>query len=536
MATLSTTESAIDAATLATGDEADRVAHSRPGAHSYGQILKSSVVIGGASFLEIGIGIVRTKANALLLGPAGFGLMGLYLSILNLAQSVAGMGVNSSGVRQIAAAAGSGDAQRIARTTLVLRRASVVLGLLGAGLLVALARPVSALTFGTDSFAVPVALLSLAVLFRVVSDGQRALIQGLRRLPELATITVLGGVIGTAASVALVYAFRERGVVPTLIAINAATLVVSWRLSRQVKVESLELTASQVGGELRDLLQLGFAFLASGMLTMGAAYAVRIVIVRQAGLAAAGLYQSAWTLAGLYVGFVLRAMGADFYPRLTAAVRNRPECNRLVNEQAEVSLLLAGPGIIGTLALAPLVVTLFYSSAFQPAVEVLRWTVLGATLQVITWPIGYIIVAEGRQGLFFLTELSYTLVYLGLAWALVGRLGINGAGVAFFGSYLFHWLLVYPIVRRLTGFRWSSANLRLGAASLAAVSVVFAVHYLLPFWPATAVGSVAAALSALYSACILVRLVSADRLPSPVRRLLATLHLASTGAARGGTT
>src|SRR5215208_1441155 len=32
--------------------------------HTYGQILKSSVLIGGSSVLNIGIGIVRTKAMA----------------------------------------------------------------------------------------------------------------------------------------------------------------------------------------------------------------------------------------------------------------------------------------------------------------------------------------------------------------------------------------------------------------------------------------------------------------------------------------
>ncbi len=61
----------------------------------------------------------------------------------DLTQSVAGMGINSSGVRQIAEAAGSGDKTRIAQTAAVLRRTSVVLGLLGAALLLVFSRPVS---------------------------------------------------------------------------------------------------------------------------------------------------------------------------------------------------------------------------------------------------------------------------------------------------------------------------------------------------------------------------------------------------------
>ena len=76
--------------------------------NTYGQILKSSALIGGSQALNIAIGIVRTKVMAVLLGPAGFGLMGLYSSIVDLAQSIAGMGVNSSGVRQIAESVGTG--------------------------------------------------------------------------------------------------------------------------------------------------------------------------------------------------------------------------------------------------------------------------------------------------------------------------------------------------------------------------------------------------------------------------------------------
>src|SRR5580692_12262584 len=76
---------------------------------TYGQILKSSAIIGGASALNIGFGIIRTKVMAVLLGPAGLGVMGLYSSISDLTRSLAVMGINDSGVRQIAAAISTGD-------------------------------------------------------------------------------------------------------------------------------------------------------------------------------------------------------------------------------------------------------------------------------------------------------------------------------------------------------------------------------------------------------------------------------------------
>src|SRR6266849_10094179 len=130
---------------------------------SYGQILKSSALIGGSSVLNIAIRIVRTKAMAVLLGPAGFGLFGLYQSIADLTQSIAGMGINSSGVRQIAEAVGADNTERIALTTAILRRTSIFFGVLGAGLLLVFSRQVSTLTFGSNQHAGAVCLLSIAV-------------------------------------------------------------------------------------------------------------------------------------------------------------------------------------------------------------------------------------------------------------------------------------------------------------------------------------------------------------------------------------
>ena len=488
--------------------------------HTYGQILKSSVLIGGSSVLNIGIGIARTKVMAVLLGPAGFGLMGLYGSIADVVVSIAGMGVGSSGVRQIAEAAGSGDDKRITRIMTVLRRTALLLGILGAGLLVVFCRQVSALTLGTDERAGAVALLSLVVLFRLVAAGQGALVQGMRRIADLAKMSVLGALFGTMISIPVVYFLREEGVVPSLVCIAALSIITGWWYSRKVRIQPPPMTFSEFRHEAASLLKLGFAFMASEFLVMGAAYAVRIIVVHNVGLEAAGFYSAAWTLAGLYVGFVLQAMGADFYPRLVGVATDNPRCNRLVNELAQVSLLLAGPGIIATVTFAPLVIPLFYSNKFVEAVEILRWICLGMALRVITWPMGFIIVAKNRQLIFFGADLAWAVVNMGLTWICVGSFGVNGAGIAFFGSYVFHGLMIYPIVRVLSGFRWSAANRKTGLLFLSSIAVVFCSFYVIPTLWAAVLGAVMAVFSGLYSLHVLLHLLSEDQILRQIGPLL----------------
>lgn len=490
---------------------------------SHRQILKSSAVVGGSQVLNILIGMVRTKAMAMLLGPSGFGLFGIYTSIVNLGQTIASMGVNSSGVRQIAAAVSLGDEITIAKTVLVLRRLSVFLGLFGVALMVLFARTISQFTFATPEHAKAISWLSVAVFLTLISASQTALIQGMRRIVDLAKLQVLGAIFATLFSIPLIYFFRQSGIIASLICVAAMTIATSWWYSQKItlcKVSPGVMSGGGMRDEVISLLKLGLAFMISSLITMGVAYVVRVMVLRRIGFEATGLYQSAWTLGGLYVGFILQAMGADFYPRLTASAYDNVACNRLVNEQAQVGLLLAGPGVIASISLAPVVIDVFYSGRFGAAVGVLRWICLGTILQVISWPMGFIIVAKAKNAFFIGCEVAWGLVSTALAWFCVNRFGLAGAGMASFGSYVFHAIMLYVIVGRMTGFSWSRENRITATLSLSLTAIVFSGFYFLPMIWGVCLGSVATIAHAIYSLHVLASFFEIERVPAPFRKLI----------------
>jgi len=499
------------------GAEAHRASES---VGAYRQILKSSALIGASSLFNIFFGIIRTKAMALLLGPSSFGLMGAYGSIVDLSRTLAQMGVNASGVRQIAQSAATGDDTRTAATSQTLKRVAFATASLGALALLASSKYVAQFTFGSTSQWGDIALLSLAVFFGVLAGGQTALIQGMRRIADLSQLAMIGTFLGTIASIALVYFLRENGLALSLIVGAAISALAGWWYSRRIALPRVTASFGGSANEAAEFFKLGAAFMAGDLLTQGAAYIVRIIILRDSGLAAAGLYQAAWTLGGLYVGFVLQAMATDFYPRLAATIQDKDEANLLVNQQASVSMLLAGPGVVGTLTFAPIVVHLLYSARFDGASEILRWVCFGMALKAITWPMGFIVAASGRQMILLAAELAWTVVNVLLTWVCVARMGPVGAGFAFFASYIFHAVMLYPLVRHLTGFRWTTSNLQLGMVYVVSCSVVIAASYALAPGLATVIGIVVCSLLTLQGALRLAQMSAAGPLPSPVLKLM----------------
>jgi Membrane protein involved in the export of O-antigen and teichoic acid len=499
------------------------------GGQSYGQILKSSGLVGSSSLINVGFRILRTKVMALLLGPSGVGLLSLYSSISDMATIVSGMGLSSSGVRQIAEAVGTGNTKRIARTVTVLRRTALLVGAVGALLLVALCRPVSRATFGDDRHSGQVALLSLAVFFSTITAAQTALVQGMRRIADLARLSVLGALFGTVFSITIVYFFGQQGLVPSLVCVAAMGIATSWWYARKTRVERAMIAWSQVRQEASELLKLGLAMMGGAMLNVLAAYLIRIVIRLDAGMAAIGFYQAAWVLGGFYVDFILQAMAADFYPRLTAVARHDPECNRLVNEQTEVGFLIAGPGLLATLTFAPLVISLLYSAKFQPAVGIFRWICLGMMLRVVTWPMGFIQLAKGRRKLFLGLQFVASALNVGLVLICLKLFGLVGAGVAFFLLCLTHLNIVHWAARQLSGFRWSSINRRLGVLFALLTAAVFISWYLLPFHLSMLFGGLITLIAGTYSLKRLFSLVPLQRFPPVLQRIAVNLRLARAG-------
>lgn len=503
------------------------------GQSSYEQILKSSTLIGGSSAIALVIGMVRIKAMALLLAPAGYGLFALYWNISELARIIAGMGINGSAVRQIAEAAGTGDDRRIARTVMILRRLSWILGILGALLLLALREPISRLSFGDESHAGAIALLSLAVFLGAVSNGRMALLQGMRRIADLALAGIWGALLGALLSIAIIYLYRDQGIVPALVGSALVGSLISWRLSRRIELQPVEMTTAEAAREGLGMLKPGFVFMTSALLTTGVAYGVQLIVLYEVGnasgietgKAAVGCYQAAWFVGGYFASFILQAMGTDFYPRLSSVAQDNAQCNRLVNEQAEVGLLLAGPGLLATLTFAPLVILLQYSAEFRPAADVLRWICLGMMLRVIAWPVAFVIIAKNEQRLFFWTEVAGSALQIGLVWLGVRHFGLIGTGVGFAGMYAVYLIGIRFIARSLSGFRWTAENVRIGTIYGTVVAALFVSPYFLPQTFVVIAGSAATLAMGIYSLKKLCRMLPLESFPRPIRRLLGRLRL-----------
>lgn len=422
------------------------------------------------------IGLIRTKAVAVLLGPSGMGLVGLYVSAAGFMGTISLLGINQSGVRAVAEAASQGDMSKVSQVATTLRRACWITGAFGWLLTIAAAYPLSVWTFESPAHASVIALLGCSVLFTALWGGETALINGVRRVGDLARIQVYTAVITTVMAVGIYAVLRDRGIIPVIILTGIIQAAVAYFFARKIDLVSVSQTWVETALNLRSLISLGLAFMYTGLLVSLVGLGTRMLVVREEGLAANGFYQAAWMVSGMLATFILNAMGRDFFPRLTGVHGDGMQITRLVNEQIEIGILLGLPGLVGTVALGHWLTTVLYASSFAPAAELLPFFAIGVFVRLVSWPIGFVLLAKSLSLAFSAIASIFQVAQLALTFIFLAYFGLAGAAAAFAGAEALALVLYYFAARRACSYGPSLAVVRLftiGSAFMLAAYLIF---------------------------------------------------------------
>lgn len=423
---------------------------------SYRSIFKATSLFGSVQFFQILIQIVKSKFIAVLLGPAGVGIIGLYQSGMQLVQNITNMGLASSAVRDVSEAFGLKDYSRINQVITTIRRLVWGTGILGMIVLAVVSPILSKISFGNYDYTIPFIVLSVTLLLDQICAGQKVILQGLRRLTELAKCSVIGSAFGLLVSVPFYYLLGVNGIVPTLILNSVCALVVSWLYSRRIPVQRVEQAPKETLKQGRMMLVMGISMSLSGIFSTIASYIIRAYIQYVNGVEEVGLFQAGFIIMTTYVGLVFNAISTDYYPRLAAVNKDNLKCQEIINQQGEMATLILAPMLSVCLVFMPVILKILYSDDFLKANDYICWASIGMYLRLAAWVISFSFVAKAESKLFILNEALACFYYI--VFSLVGYYwgGLTGIGIGFALNYLVYFIQVYLIARKRYKFRFSN--------------------------------------------------------------------------------
>ncbi len=439
-------------------------------------VLRATAILSSSSIVSMIVGVVSAKAWALLLGPAGLGEMGLIQGLLGLATLAGAMGIGNALVREGAHALGAGEKDRAAALQTASWVAAGAFGGAASLLLILLRVPIARLMLGTASEADSVVLVALALLPSQAGTILTSILNAHHRVGSLAKVAIANSLLAAGTTILLVWRWRVHGIAPAVLVSALVTCGSCWLFLRRAGYRTAaRVPLAEVWPAARSLVRFGAPYTVSMLVGTGMQWVLPSVVLHTLGRENVGYYRAAMAIAVTYLGFLVTAMGQDYYPRVSAA-RDRPEALvDLVNQQHRLVLLTAVPIILAALALAPVILTLIYSPKFVPAADVLEWQLIGDIFKFAAWAMSFVVLARCGSLTFFFTELTGGATLLGASWLCMRWYGLSGLGIGFLVVGVVYYLLMWAILRHSIGLRWTAENGRmLVVAAVAAGGIHFA--------------------------------------------------------------
>jgi O-antigen/teichoic acid export membrane protein len=413
------------------------------------KLLKVMATMASASLLSQVLGIFTNKILAVVMGPAGVGMYGLYRQLVDIAANLASIGSGGGFVQAMSSTEGDAQLRRLAAAMwlnfLAILSASLVMIVFAPSI----ARIYFVQTDPTIRWAVvwlgaPVALIQ----FALTASNLLSVSQSFRLLGIVMVAPALASLLFAYPLAILAAQDNQWGYIGLLMVPPALQILVALPILHRLG------WLRQIGASFRvkprraDILHYVrfhgtslVAALASSMTFL----ILPPLLIHNHGAEANGYFRAAWMLGIQSLALMLSSFGAYIMPVLGRA-KVEAERRKVMDDALLLAVLFSLP-MIGTLIVfQPLVIRILYNQEFLPSIEMLHWILLGSYFRIIQWILVTGATARAHMTIFTVTEVVFYCGFFLIGWLSVGfppgggpipwLSGIRGLGFAYFVSHI----------------------------------------------------------------------------------------------------
>ena len=461
--------------------------------------LKATSLFGGTQVFSILISIIKNKLVALLIGPAGIGIVELFNSTIHLINTSTNFSLSISAVRDVTVAYKSGDTAQYTHTLSLFSKVIWFTGMLGT-IVCLLGSPLwSRMTFGSYDYTLSFVFLSVILLLTQLNSGKIVLLQSTGHYKEIAASNILGNLVGLATVVPIYYFFKIDGIVAVLILTSLTAFLITRYFARTLKFKYEKMPFDMVRKEGGKMISQGLYLSINYIFSAVTVYVLRIFISKLGGVEILGLFTSGFLIVNTYVGMVFQSMSQEYYPRLSSLSGDKSRFNETISNQIYLLLLIIGPLVFFFLIFSQDLLHLLYSEKFVGASLMMSLAMIGVVFQAPSYCMGFAFLAKGDNKSFLLWETIAKVLLLTFDMLFFYFWGLKGIGISFIVSYVYYTIQCAFVCKGRYGLKIPREIIVMMVIYLICGLFIVFMSQLTNFWITLGAGSVILAVSSWYS-------------------------------------
>ena len=415
--------------------------------------IKTSIYSAASTTISLLVKLITNKVIALYLGTNGMFLMGQLKDFLKIGNTLGTMGIETGTVKYTSELNNKEkDFKDLVGTSFKIHLYSslIIIGLILIFynyLTLSISKEMSEINNYSFKYLLCFSVVSFSIQTFIMS-----VLNGLKKIKIFILINIIATIISAGVLIFLVINYFTVGAYYALILSPIITLITALIICLFLKPFKLNFLNSVLKIKyFKNLSKFSLMAIMAPICLVGATFTVRYYIYDEFDSNHAGSWEAMWRISAIYLLFLTTTFKFYLVPTFTNLENNslKKEVFKIWKTILPIIVIIT----LGVYIAKDLIIDILFTSEFNLINSLILFHLLGDIIKINCWVLGNILVAKAKTNHFILFQLEWSIVFVVLSIILANIYGFVGLSIAYFSTYIVHFLLLNIYFRKLL---WSN--------------------------------------------------------------------------------
>ena len=411
--------------------------------------IKTSIYSAASTTISLLVKLITNKVIALYLGTNGMFLMGQLKDFLKIGNTLGTMGIETGTVKYTSELNNKEkDFKDLVGTSFKIHLYSslIIIGLILIFynyLTLSISKEMSEINNYSFKYLLCFSIISFSIQTFIMS-----VLNGLKKIKIFILINIIATIISAGVLIFLVINYFTVGAYYALILSPIITLITALIICLFLKPFKLNFLNSVLKIKyFKNLSKFSLMAIMAPICLVGATFTVRYYIYDEFDSNHAGSWEAMWRISAIYLLFLTTTFKFYLVPTFTNLENNslKKEVFKIWKTILPIIVIIT----LGVYIAKDLIIDILFTSEFNLINSLILFHLLGDIIKINCWVLGNILVAKAKTNHFILFQLEWSIVFVVLSIILANVYGFVGLSIAYFSTYIVHFLLLNIYFRKL---------------------------------------------------------------------------------------
>lgn len=393
-------------------------------------------------------GFVSVKVVASIIGPAGVALVGQLNNFATIAMSLSSGGINNGITKYISEF--KNDESKVRTYLSTALRITVICSLCVGVAMIVLNRLLSRLILQTEEYWYVFLIFGFTILLYAINSMLLSVVNGFKEFKKYVKINIANNIVGLCFTLAFVLTLGLPGALVSAVTYQSVMLFITMWLIRN----SAWAAWSNFKGLLNKLASKQYFKYTLMTLTTAATVPISQLLLRSYVISEISPIEAGWweamnRLSNMYLMVITTSFTVYYMPRLSE-LSDKFELRREILKAYKLIVPMLIVGFTLIYLFRHLIITILFSSEFQPMENLFIWQLIGDFFKICSWLLAFLMVAKARMKAYITTEIVFALTFICLGFIFMRLNGVVGITQAYLINYILYLIcmicLFYDII------------------------------------------------------------------------------------------